>query len=93
MKGGPCCGPILSRAVPATSGSLVRLGEPPPPGQDWAPHQEGRPSHTWMWLRTWALAQIFRECKSSKSLHLQEPLLLSSGSEENSFHLEWLLGD
>lgn len=76
---------------------------------EWEPGAAGGATPTWAGLgptsggqaqphldvviRTWALAQIFRECKSSKSLHLQEPLLLSSGSEENSFHLEWLLGD
>lgn len=71
---------------------------PPRPGQDWAPHQEGRtimdcrPSCTWTWLRTWAPAQISRQW-GGKSLHLLEPpSLLSSGSNENSFHLLWLLG-
>lgn len=74
-------------------------GGPHHPGQDWAPHQEGRtitgcrPSCTWTWLRTWAPAQISRQWEGSKSLHLLEsPSLLSSGSSENSFHLLWLWG-
>ena len=81
-------------------GPRTAEGAPPPPlpGQDWAPHQEGRtitdcrPSCTWTWLRTWAPAQISRQW-DGKSLHLLEPpSLLPSGSNESSFHLLWLLG-
>lgn len=56
------------------------LGELPPLGQDWAPRQEGRPSRTWTWLRSWAPAQISRRREGSKCLRLQEPLSCCLGA-------------